>query len=268
MRACVIMAGACSPVQRSFVKDLVIKQYPKVAVVVPTYNESDCLPALIDMLQTLDLPNLRVLIVDDNSPDGTGVIADKFAATAPERIGVLHRAAKDGLGRAYVAGMSRALDEGAEIVVQMDADLSHPVSVIPTMIAVLQSTTASVVIGSRYVAGGLTAADWPWHRKALSVWANRYVNAILRLGVRDATAGFKAWHAATLQDIGLGSIQSNGYSFQVEMNYRAIRRGHRIVEVPIQFVERAQGASKMSMRVQLESAATPWRLRLGHTPYY
>ncbi|HEY2041177.1 MAG TPA: polyprenol monophosphomannose synthase [Jatrophihabitans sp.] len=235
---------------------------PKVVVVVPTYNERESLPILIDTLQSLDMPNLHVLVVDDNSPDGTGDVADKLALDSAGRIGVLHRTAKDGLGRAYVAGITRALHEGADIVVQMDADLSHPASVIPTMVDTLQSTDASVVVGSRYVTGGSTAADWPWHRKALSVWANLYVNAILRLHVKDATAGFKAWRASTLAVIDVASVRSNGYSFQVEMNYRALKHRQKIVEVPIRFKERVEGASKMTLRVQLESALTPWKLIL------
>jgi len=131
------------------------------------------------------------------------------------------------------------------------------------MIETLRTTDAGVVLGSRYVAGGKVAAEWPWHRRALSAWANFYVNAILRLHVRDATAGFKAWHAATLRAINLETIRSNGYSFQVEMNYRAVRAGRSIAEVPITFSERAEGVSKMSLKVQLESALTPWRLRFG-----
>jgi dolichol-phosphate mannosyltransferase len=246
---------------RSSTEDLVIEQArPKVVVVVPTYNESESLPILIDMLYELELPNLHVLVVDDNSPDGTGDIAEKLAAESMGHIGVLHRTAKEGLGRAYVAGMTRALDEGADIVIQMDADLSHPASAIPVMVDKLATTDAAVVIGSRYVTGGSTAEDWPWHRKALSAFANLYINVILRLHVKDATAGYKAWRAETLHDIGLASIQSNGYSFQVEMNYRVVRRGHRIVEVPIRFIERAKGASKMSMKVQIESAIAPWQL--------
>jgi dolichol-phosphate mannosyltransferase len=235
---------------------------PKIVVVVPTYNERDSLPVLVAQLEALGLPNLHVLVVDDNSPDGTGELADGLAAQSGGRLGVLHRVEKDGLGRAYVAGMTRALADGAQIIVQMDADLSHPVSAIPAMIDTLTSTDAAVVIGSRYVPGGATAAEWPWHRKALSTWANFYVNAILSLDVRDATAGFKAWHAAALAAIDLPSIHSNGYSFQVEMNHRTRRRGLRIAEVPIRFEERVQGSSKMSLRVQLESAATPWKLLL------
>jgi dolichol-phosphate mannosyltransferase len=236
---------------------------PKVVVVVPTYNERENLPSLVGLLADLQVPNLHVLVVDDNSPDGTGEVADKLVVESPGIVGVLHRGGKDGLGRAYIAGMIRALDEDADVVIQMDADLSHPASAIPVMLDTLQSTDAAVVLGSRYVAGGSTAAEWSWHRKALSAWANFYVNAVLRLHVRDATAGFKAWRADTLRAIDLPSMHSNGYSFQVEMNYRAVKRGLKILEVPIRFEERAKGASKMSLGTQIESALTPWRLLFG-----
>ena len=235
----------------------------KITVVIPTYNERENLPELARQLLALPLPGLSLLVVDDNSPDGTGEIADKLAADSPDRVAVLHRTAKDGLGRAYIAGMTAALGAGADIVVQMDADLSHPASVIPQMVDKLQTTGAGVVIGSRYVPGGSTASDWPLRRKALSVFANVYVNAILQLKVKDATAGFKAWRAATLRAIDLPTIRSNGYSFQVEMNYRTVKKGLRILEVPIVFEERAEGASKMTLGVQLESAVTPWKLLFG-----
>jgi dolichol-phosphate mannosyltransferase len=235
----------------------------KVTVVVPTYNERENVPRLVELLAGLGLPDLHVLVVDDNSPDGTGDVADKLAIEAAIPVGVLHRTEKNGLGRAYVAGMTRALAEGADIVVQMDADLSHPTEAIPAMLEKLATTDAAVVLGSRYVPDGATASDWPWHRKALSAWANFYVNAILRLGVKDATAGFKAWHAQTLRAIDVASVQSNGYAFQVEMNYRVVQRGLRIAEVPIRFEERSEGVSKMSLGVQLESALVPWRLRFG-----
>jgi len=239
---------------------------PKVTVVVPTYNERDNLPKLVDLLAALDIPNLHVLVVDDNSPDGTGEVADKLALEGPVPVGVLHRTAKDGLGRAYVAGMSRALAEGADVVVQMDADLSHPTTAIPVMIDTLAETDAAVVLGSRYVSGGAVASNWPWHRKALSAWANFYVNTILGLGVKDATAGFKAWRAGTLRTIDVDSVQSNGYAFQVEMNYRVVKHGMTIAEVPITFEERTKGVSKMSLAVQVESALLPWKLRLGKAP--
>jgi dolichol-phosphate mannosyltransferase len=235
---------------------------PKVTVVVPTYNERDNLPKLVELLTALGLPNLHVLVVDDDSPDGTGELADKMALETPW-IGVLHRTTKDGLGRAYIAGIARALEEGADIVIQMDADLSHPAATIPVMVETLATTDAAVVIGSRYVAGGAVAGEWGLHRKALSAWANFYVNTILRLGVRDVTAGFKAWRAETLRSIDVGSIHSNGYAFQVEMNYRTVRQGGKIAEVPIRFEERADGVSKMSLGVQVESALMPWRLRFG-----
>jgi dolichol-phosphate mannosyltransferase len=232
----------------------------KIVVVVPTYNERENLPVLAGLLADLNLPGLELLVVDDSSPDGTGDVADELAKESPEKVGVLHRTVKDGLGRAYIAGITRALDEGADIVIQMDADLSHPASVIPTMVETLRTTDAGVVIGSRYVEGGEAAAEWGWHRRALSAWANFYVNAILRLHVKDATAGFKAWKADTLRWIDVGTIESNGYSFQVEMNYRTVKRGLRIAEVPIRFEERTVGASKMTLKVQLESALMPWKL--------
>jgi dolichol-phosphate mannosyltransferase len=236
---------------------------PTIVVVVPTYNERDNLPVLVGRLADLRIPNLRVLVVDDNSPDGTGEVADRLATESTIDVGVLHRAGKEGLGRAYIAGMTRALDEGADVVIQMDADLSHPTSAIPTMITTLLDGDAGVVLGSRYVPGGSTASQWPWHRKALSLWANLYVNAVLRLHVKDATAGFKAWRASTLRAVDLPSITSNGYSFQVEMNHRTVKLGLRILEVPIRFEERTEGASKMSFGVQLESALAPWKLLFG-----
>ncbi|MDX3659185.1 polyprenol monophosphomannose synthase [Streptomyces sp. ID05-26A] len=233
---------------------------PKVTVVVPTYDERENLPVLAGLLAALDVPNLHVLVVDDGSPDGTGALADELALDGPIPLTVLHRTEKNGLGRAYVAGILKALDDGADVVVQMDADLSHPAGALPAMLDVLRTTDAAVVLGSRYVPGGSVADEWKWHRKALSAWANFYVNAILRLRVKDATAGFKAWRAETLRQIDVASLRSNGYAFQVEMNHRVVRRGMRIAEVPIRFEERAEGASKMSLAVQVESAIMPWKL--------
>ncbi len=237
-----------------------VEAAPKVVVVVPTYNERENLPVLAGRLADLDLPNLHLLVVDDNSPDGTGEVADELAAGSAGRIRVLHRTEKDGLGRAYVAGMTLALEHGADVVVQMDADLSHPAAVLPLMVETLLADDTAVVLGSRYVPGGSTAEEWPWHRKALSAWANLYVNTILGLGVRDATAGYKAWKAQTLRAIDLPSVESNGYSFQVELNHRVVRRGLTVKEVPIRFEERIEGASKMSLGVQVESALAPWKL--------
>jgi dolichol-phosphate mannosyltransferase len=241
---------------------------PRVVVVTPTYNERENLPILAGQLADLQIPGLQLLVVDDNSPDGTGQVADELAREHPERVAVLHRTAKEGLGRAYVAGIDKALADGAEVIIQMDADLSHPVSVIPEMLRLLETTGAGVVLGSRYVKGGSAAGEWAWYRRLLSAWANLYVNIILRLHVKDATAGFKAWRAETLRRIDIDSIRSNGYAFQVEMNYRTIRKGIRIVETPIRFSERNEGASKMTLAVQVESALMPWRLRFGSRPHH
>lgn len=233
-----------------------------VIVVLPTYQEAASLPKIIKVLMELPLPGLQVLVVDDNSPDGTGELAERLADDyGSNRIGVVHRRGKEGLGRAYVDGMTRAIEAGAEFVVQMDADLSHGPEYLPGMVGTLLSTEADVVIGSRYVVGASVASDWPWHRKALSAFANVYVRVLLRLGIRDVTAGYKVWRSAALQAIGLGNVRSSGYSFQVEMNCRARLRGLKVVELPIHFAEREAGESKMTFRVQLESAAMPFRLR-------
>lgn len=233
-----------------------------VTVVLPTYNEAANLPVIVRELFDLPLPGLRVLVVDDNSRDGTGAIADdlsdKFGA---DRLMVAHRPGKEGLGRAYVDGMTRALKSGAQFVVQMDSDLSHSPRYLPQMLGTLLSTGADVVIGSRYVTGASLAEEWGWHRRLLSRWASLYVQALLQLRVRDVTAGFKMWRRSALEAIDLGGVESNGYSFQVEMNYRAVKRGLKIVELPIHFSDRNEGASKMNLRVQAESALVPFRLR-------
>lgn len=236
-----------------------------LTVVLPTYNEAANIPVIVAALFGLPLTGLRILLADDNSPDGTGHIADQLVERYGEaRMTVVHRPSKQGLGRAYVDGMTRAMQAGAEFVVQMDSDLSHGPEYLPQMLGTLLSTDADVVVGSRYVTGASLAGEWPLHRKALSGFANTYVRVLLRLGVRDATAGFKLWRSSALNAINLASIRSNGYSFQVEMNYRAIKQGLKIIEVPIHFTERSEGESKMSLRVQLESALMPfllWRRR-------
>jgi dolichol-phosphate mannosyltransferase len=232
-----------------------------VTVVLPTYNEAANLPVIVAELLALPLPGLRILVADDNSPDGTGQVADQLAAEHGARLTVAHRPGKQGLGRAYVDGMTQAMRAGAEYVVQMDSDLSHAPMYLPQMLGTLLSANADVVIGSRYVAGASLASEWSWHRRALSGFANYYVRALLRLGIRDVTAGFKIWRASALAAIDVASIRSNGYSFQVEMNYRTVRRGLKVVELPIHFAERRDGVSKMSLRVQLESALIPFLLR-------
>ena len=233
-----------------------------VLIVLPTYQEAANLPVIVDALFNLPLPGLRVLVVDDNSPDGTGRIAEELSDHyGRHRLGVVHRQGKEGLGRAYIDGMSRAIAAGAEFVVQMDSDLSHGPEYLPGMLGTLLSANADVVIGSRYVVGASVGAEWPWYRKMLSSFANTYVRSLLHLGIRDVTAGYKMWRASALEAIGLSSVQSNGYSFQVEMNYRAIRQGLKIVELPIHFADRTEGESKMTLKVQLESALMPFKLK-------
>ena len=231
-------------------------------IVLPTYQEAANLPVIVDALFNLPLTGLRVLVVDDNSPDGTGRIAEELAEFyGRHRMGVVHRQGKEGLGRAYIDGMSRAIAAGAEFVVQMDSDLSHGPEYLPGMLGTLLAADADVVIGSRYIVGASVDAQWPWYRKMLSAFANTYVRTLLHLGIRDVTAGYKMWRASALDAIGLSSVQSNGYSFQVEMNYRAIRKGLKIVELPIHFADRTEGESKMTLKVQLESALMPFKLR-------
>ncbi len=235
-----------------------------LTVVMPTYNEAGNLPGMAEALMALPLPGLRLLVVDDSSPDGTGEIAERFAERyGSARMSVLHRTEKDGLGRAYAAGMTRAVAEGAEYVLQMDADGSHPVAKAAELLGVALATDAGVVIGSRYVQGGTLSDAWGAHRKLLSRWANAYAGTILRTRVRDITGGFNIWRADALRAIDLASVDSAGYSFQVEMKYRALRRGFGVMEVPIHFEDRTVGESKMNLMVQLESIVMPWKLRLG-----
>ena len=238
----------------------------RVTVVIPTYNEADNLPAITAALLTLPLAGLQLLIVDDNSPDGTGAVADTLAEKynaekARPRLLVLHRNGKGGLGTAYVAGMQRALADGAEYIVQMDADFSHSPTYIPQMVGVMLATEADVVIGSRYVPGGTLDEGWGLWRQAVSWWANFYSRMILDLRIRDMTAGFKLWKRQALLDIGLDRIRSNGYSFQVEMAYLCERLGYHLIEIPIHFEDRRIGQSKLDIPVKLESAWRTWQIR-------
>jgi dolichol-phosphate mannosyltransferase len=236
---------------------------PRVMVVLPTYNEADNLPAMAGELLILDLPSLELLIVDDNSPDGTGEIADHLAKEYPDRVHVLHRAGKLGLGTAYVTGFRYALEQGADFIVQMDADFSHSPSYIPEMVDVIEGY--DVVVGSRYVSGGSLDERWSWWRYLLSWWANSvYTRLILGLKVKDATAGFKCWRRATLEGIGLDRVRSNGYVFQVEMAYLTEKLGYRFFEIPIYFEDRRIGRSKMTMPVKIEAALRTWQIRWRH----
>ncbi|MBV1937418.1 MULTISPECIES: polyprenol monophosphomannose synthase [Streptomyces] len=239
-----------------------------VTVVMPTYNEAANLPRMAEAVLQLPLNGLHLKVVDDSSPDGTGQIAEdlaeKFNWDGRRRMSVLHRTEKDGLGRAYVAGMSAAVDEGAQYVVQMDADGSHPVEAVPRMLGTAVASGVGLVIGSRYVEGGQLDDDWGAHRVLLSRFANRYARTVLGTKIRDITAGFNLWSAQTLRDVDLHSLDSAGYSFQVELKYKAVRAGHSAVEIPIRFEERTEGVSKMTLRTQLESAMVPVKLRLKH----
>jgi dolichol-phosphate mannosyltransferase len=235
----------------------------KAMVVVPTYNEADNLLPLTAELLALDLPNLEILIVDDNSPDGTGQVAEDLARQHPHRFHVLHRSGKLGLGTAYLTGFGYALDHGADYVVQMDADFSHSPAYIPRLLEAVED--CDVAIGSRYVAGGGLDERWGWGRYLLSWWANSvYTRLILGLRVKDATAGFKCWRRATLEGIGLDRVRSNGYVFQVEMAFLTEKLGYRFLEIPIYFEDRRIGRSKMTVPVKLEAALRTWQIRWRH----
>ncbi len=227
----------------------------KTAIVLPTYNESQNIESMIAALLALEIDQINILIVDDNSPDGTGQIADKLAESYPEQVEVLHRIGERGLGSAYIAGFNHVLDAETEAVVQMDADFSHSPRYLPEMLARLGEH--DVVIGSRYVTGGQLDEHWGLGRRLLSVFANSiYTRLILGLHVRDVTAGFKVWRRSTLLGIGLNRIRSNGYVFQVEMAYLTEKLGYRAKEMPIYFEDRRIGRSKMSQRIKLEAV---WR---------
>ena len=226
-----------------------------VLVVVPTYNERENLPALVDAL--MSQPETRVMVVDDNSPDGTGALADELALRFPGRIEVMHRTGKRGLGRSYVDGLQRALQGDAEFICQMDADWSHDPKYLPAMVEACRN--ADVVIGSRYL-NGVSVVNWPLRRIVLSAFANRYIRAITGLRPNDCTSGYRCWRRDVLASLPLDRFISDGYSFLVEMLFVTALQGSRISEVPITFVERRQGESKLSFGVLIESAITPWRL--------
>jgi len=229
-----------------------------ITIIIPTYNEAENLPKMVSALFSLPLPELRLLVVDDNSPDGTGQLAEQLGLEHPGRITVLHRAGKMGLGSAYIAGFRMALKQGADALLQMDADFSHPVEKIPEMVQALAS--ADIVLGSRYVQGGGLDEKWPFWRKALSGWGNFYARTILGLTQRDVTGGYRLWRRSVLETIPLERIKSNGYIFQVEMAFVAHKLGFHFTEVPIYFADRRWGKSKMNFRIQVEAAIRTWAL--------
>lgn len=230
---------------------------PTALVLLPTYNERENLPEIAALL--LAYPNVRVLVIDDGSPDGTGAIADALAAASNGRLSVMHRTGKRGLGRSYLDGMKAALATDAELVFQMDADLSHDPKYVPDLIAA--AARADISIGSRYLQG-VSVVNWPLRRLMLSTFANWYVRTVTGMVVRDVTAGFRCWRREAIAKMPLDHITSDGYSFQVETLYLALEAGCTVTEVPIIFVERRVGASKISSGVIRESFWTPWRLVL------
>ncbi|MGQ9554827.1 MAG: polyprenol monophosphomannose synthase [Anaerolineae bacterium] len=229
----------------------------------PTYNEADNLPSLVEQLLALPVPDLWVLVVDDASPDGTGELAEQLARQHHGRLAVMHRPGKQGLGTAYVAGFKRALAAGADYIVQMDADFSHSPQYIPLMLE--RAREYDVVVGSRYVPGGSTDERWSFWRYLLSWWANRvYSRLILGLQAKDATAGFKCFRRQVLEAIALDRVGSSGYIFQVEMAYLCQRLGFRVLEMPIHFEDRRIGRSKMSVPIKLEAAWRVWQIKMRY----
>jgi dolichol-phosphate mannosyltransferase len=234
----------------------------RVLVVVPTYNERDNLPLLVDGV--LAHEGFRMMVVDDGSPDGTGAVADALAAQHPGRIEVMHRTGQRGLGRSYIDGLRKAIAQtDVDLVCQMDADLSHNPEYLPALAAATENH--DVVIGSRYL-NGVSVVNWPLHRIFLSTFANRYIRTVTSLTPNDCTSGYRCWRREALARLPLDAMVSDGYAFLVEMLFEANRRGCRIGEVPIIFVERRQGQSKVSGAVLVESLITPWRLIFRKAP--
>ena len=227
----------------------------KALVIVPTYNERDNLPPLIERLMKLPVP-VEVLVVDDNSPDGTGQLADEIAAKNP-LVQVLHRQEKNGLGRAYIAGFKWALERDYEFIFEMDGDFSHNPDDVPSFLKAAQD--ADLVIGSRY-RNGIRVINWPLKRLMLSMGAGQYVRAITGMPISDPTGGYKCFRRKTLLSLDLEAIRSNGYSFQIEMSHKIWRQGLRIAEVPIVFTDRFVGTSKMSRKIVWEALFMVWRL--------
>ena len=226
-----------------------------VAVVVPTYNEAENLPVLADRLFSLNLPNPRLIVVDDGSPDGTGDVAERLAREHGGRVELIQRGSKQGLGTAYLVGFARALSEGVDCVLQMDADLSHELKYVPEFLDGLRE--ADLVVGSRYVRDGGVDDTWSLFRRFLSYSANLGIRLVTGLKVKDTTSGFKAFRGATLAGLDLTRFKCTGFAFQVEMAYACQRKGYTVLEYPIVFASRARGSSKMSMGIAFEAL---WRI--------
>jgi len=229
----------------------------RAVVIIPTYNERVNLPLIVPLVLEQD-PRLDILVVDDNSPDGTGRLADEIASTNP-RVHVLHREKKEGLGRAYLAGFRWALECDYDFVLEMDADRSHDPKYLPALLAATQE--AELVIGSRYK-NGVNVINWPMSRLLLSYFANKYAHWVTGLPLTDATGGFKCFRSVVLRSIDLDAVRSNGYAFQIEMSFRAWKQGFRLAEVPIVFTDRVEGQSKMSKKIVREAVWMVWWLRI------
>lgn len=235
----------------------------KIFVVIPTYNEADNLPLMVAELWSLNIANLSIVVVDDDSPDGTGRVADELAAQRPGQLYAIHRERKEGLGAAYVYGFKWALKHGADIVIQMDCDFSHSPEHIPRMLYELRD--CDVVVGSRYVGGGQIDDRWETGRYLLSWWANAvYTRLLLNLNVKDATAGFKCWRADVLRSIDFDGVSSHGYSFQFEMAYITQKLGYCVKEIPIYFEDRRIGRSKLTVPIKIEAALRTWIILWQH----
>lgn len=230
----------------------------QLTVIIPTYNEAENLPELVSALFSLPVEGLNILIVDDNSPDGTGNLALSLSGSYPGRLNVLQQPGKLGLGNAYLSGFRWALAHDAQAIAQMDADFSHPPEKLPEMLNALRDW--DVVMGSRYVSGGSVDRRWPFWRQGLSLFGNFYARTILQIPFRDCTGGFRLWRRETLLGMPLARALSNGYAFQIEIAYVAYRLGYRSCEIPIHFADRRWGKSKMSFRIQLEAAIRVWQL--------
>jgi dolichol-phosphate mannosyltransferase len=230
----------------------------RALICLPTYDERENLAPIVSAIHGV-VPAVDVLVIDDDSPDGTGRLADELAARDP-RVNVLHRAQKEGLGRAYLAGFAWALERGYGLVLEMDADFSHDPRHLPALLAAAR--TADVVLGSRYVPGGGTV-NWGLGRRIISRGGSLYARTILGVRVRDLTGGFKCFRREVLEAIDLATVECSGYAFQIELTWRALRRGFRVVEVPIVFADRRVGRSKMSRRIVLEAIRKVWRMRLS-----
>ncbi len=233
-----------------------------ICVIIPTYNEVENLPLIVERLRALPLEDLSILVIDDNSPDGTGALADKLALKFNGQISVLHRSGKLGLGTAYISGFHQVLEKNVDLIAHMDADFSHEPEKLVEFVNAIEGN--DVIFGSRYTRGGSLDSDWPTWRKGLSNFGNTYARTILQMPIKDLTGGFRLWRREALAAMPWDRVLSNGYVFMVETAYLAHKLGFRIKEVPIYFAERTRGKSKMNLSIQVEAALRVWSLILRY----